>query len=209
MKAASGTPLICIAGGIGSGKSVVSRVLVALGYAVYDCDSRAKILMDSREDVKCALADEIGPEVVCNGIIDRRRLADIVFSNPDRLAALNRIVHSAVVDDLVCWHRGLDVNPDIPCFVETALPFESGIDRIVDAMWVVDAPVETRVRRVMRRNGIKREQVLARISSQRDFSAVAQSEALPVSVIVNDDIHAVLPQIMTLLEKLRLHSVNK
>ncbi|MDE6458817.1 MAG: dephospho-CoA kinase, partial [Muribaculum sp.] len=86
------TSLIAIAGGIGSGKSVVSRILRAMGCKVYDCDSEARRLMDNDEVIKCRLAEMIAPEVILHDrSIDRRRLAEIVFADRRKLETLNSI----------------------------------------------------------------------------------------------------------------------
>ncbi|MDE6436166.1 MAG: dephospho-CoA kinase, partial [Muribaculaceae bacterium] len=90
------TFLIAITGGIGSGKSVVSRVLRAMGYPVYDCDSQAKAIMDADAEIHRRLCSEIDAAVVTDGVIDRKRLAEIVFNDKAKLAVLNAIVHSAV-----------------------------------------------------------------------------------------------------------------
>ncbi len=93
-------PLIAITGGIGSGKSVVSRILLALGYPVYDCDSRAKTLMDADSTIKRRLIEEIGEATVVDGIIDRPALSRMVYADAIMLERPNAIVHAAVRADL-------------------------------------------------------------------------------------------------------------
>ena len=89
--------VVLITGGIGSGKSVVSSILRANGYEVYDCDSEARRLMDSDAGMRCRLRNELCDDAVDdNGMIDRRKIASVVFSNPEKLAILNSIVHGAV-----------------------------------------------------------------------------------------------------------------
>ena len=185
--------LIAIAGGIGSGKSVVSRVLAAMGYAVYDCDSRAKALMDVSERIKSLLAERISPAVItAEGEIDRRVLASIVFSDSDRLGVLNEIVHAEVRADLAEWAAGRPL-----AFVETAILYESGLDAMVDEVWMVDAPKEMRVERVMKRSSMSAAEVEARIESQLAFTP---SKLHPKThLIVNDNFRAVLPQVERLL----------
>ena len=180
--------LIAIAGGIGSGKSVVSRVLAAMGYAVYDCDSRAKALMDVSEKIKSLLAERISPAVItAEGEIDRRVLASIVFSDSDRLGVLNEIVHAEVRADLAEWAAGRPL----------AFLYESGLDAMVDEVWMVDAPKEMRVERVMKRSSMSAAEVEARIESQLAFTP---SKLHPKThLIVNDNFRAVLPQVEQLL----------
>ena len=88
--------IIGVTGGIGSGKSVVCRFLHILGYSVYDSDERAKVLMDSSASIKSALVAEFGADVCIDGVLDRRRLAEIVFADAMALNRLNAIVHPAV-----------------------------------------------------------------------------------------------------------------
>ena len=99
-------PLIAIAGGIGCGKSVVSHILSALGYQVYDSDSRAKKLMDNDDAIKQAIARQISPDAITSaGQIDRKHLAAVVFANKEKLQQLNSIVHGAVKRDIAAWRE--------------------------------------------------------------------------------------------------------
>lgn len=187
--------LTAITGGIGSGKSVVSRVLRILGYPVYDCDSAAKSLMDADEEIKRRLIDEIDSLAVVDGVIDRRRIAEVVFADAEKLAALNAIVHAAVREDIASWVFSQDSDR---LFVETAILYESGLNRMVDAEWRVESPLELRIERTMRRSALSRSQVEERIAAQI-IEAPAGEPPLPVFTIVNDLTHALLPQIELLL----------
>lgn len=159
------TGLIGVAGGIGSGKSVVCRILSAMGYPVYDCDARARIIMDSDAKIKEQIACRIDPQsIMPDGSIDRRRLANIVFGDRCKLEMLNSIVHGAVRADLLKWTAA--TYSDL-AFVETAILYESGVDRIVDAVWQVVAPQSVRIERVMRRNGMTAQEAVSRIEAQR------------------------------------------
>ncbi len=191
--------LIAITGGIGSGKSVVSRILRIMGYEVYDSDSRAKALMDADELIKQRLASDIAREVIDDaGAIDRQLLSQIVFADAAMLARLNAIVHEAVRRDIMRWQ---EIVGDEVAFVETALLFQSGLNRIVDAEWRVDAPEALRIERVMLRNSLSREQVAARIASQAYTPAPGEPEP-PCRMILNDGIEPLLPQILAAVEAL-------
>lgn len=190
----SSTRLIAITGGIGSGKSVISDILRAMGHKVYDCDTRAKALMDTDESIKDDLINLISIDAVrSDRTIDRKLLSEIVFNDPDALSRLNSIVHKAVRADLRRWR---DTSSDKTVWVETAILYASRLDREVDEVWEITAPTELRVQRVMKRNSMSREQVLARISSQS--TTAAQLHPLTKS-IVNDGVEPVLPQILSLL----------
>lgn len=191
------TSLTAIAGGIGSGKSVVSRMLSAMGRPVYDCDSRARKIMDVSEGIRRRIADEISGDVFdSNGAIDRSKLAAIVFDDKASLSRLNKIVHKAVIDDILSWLEALPETETV-AWVESAIIYESGIDRIVDCVWEVEAPVDLRIERVKRRSGLSTEQVRSRIESQR--LPAAQIPHPNVHRLINDDVVAVLPQVLSLL----------
>ena len=188
--------LIAIVGGIGSGKSVVSHVLRLMDYEVYDCDICAKKLMNESETIKQRLAAAFGDEVItASGMVNKPKLAEIIFNDKAALATVNGIVHPEVIADFKrcaakCSGRAF--------FVETALPQESGIDAIADEIWMVEAPQPVRVLRVMERNGVSSGEVLQRMKNQ-DYSNLKNN---CVRHIVNDDANAILPQIAALLQRL-------
>ncbi len=187
--------LVAITGGIGSGKSVVSRILRTMGYPVYDCDSRAKALMDTDEAIKTRLIAEIDSLAVAGGVINRRRIADVVFADAEKLLALNAIVHEAVKEDIAHWVASQAADTT---FVETAILYESGLNLMVDAEWRVEAPTELRIERVMRRNGMSRSDVERRIAAQTT-DAPAGAPPLRIFKVLNDGQQALLPQIEALV----------
>ena len=188
--------LTAVCGGIGAGKSVVSRVLRAMSYEVFDCDSEAKALMDCDAHIKQRLTDEITPDAVRpDGTINRQAVSATVFADTDKLRRLNEIVHTAVKQRLADWYRRRAIKGR-RLFVETALLYQSGLDRVADEVWEVTAPDELRIERVIRRNGLSADEVRARIDSQAFTPAVPHSR---VSYILNDNFTPVLPQILALL----------
>ena len=185
---------IAIIGGIGSGKSVVSRLLSLMGYPVYDCDSNAKRLMDESEDIHRGLVDIFGPSAVTPEGINRAYIASIAFKDAEKLSKLNSLVHPAVLHDFDRWAQQ---NGEI-VFVETAILSESGMSKSVDAVWSVEAPMECRVERVMVRNAMSREDVMRRISSQ---ATTIPDEITSVTHLINDDSHALIPQIVAAIQR--------
>lgn len=189
--------LTAITGGIGSGKSVVCNVLRALGYEVYDCDLRARGIMDGDAALKNRLSEAFGKNIVgSDGSIDRPALGAIVFNDPEKLDILNALVHGAVKDDIAAWCDRLSAQPRL--FIETAILYQSGLDKMVDDIWEVTAPEDVRIARVMARNNLTAEQVRSRIEAQR-FPVPAQHP--PVATILNDGHTPLLPQVLALLEK--------
>lgn len=187
--------LVAISGGIGSGKSVVSHLLTLLGYSVYDCDSRAKLLMNRSEDVKRELCEAFGDDVITpQETVNRDVLSKIIFGNAEALKTVNSIVHPRVVAEIMSLAGKCN---DEYFFFETALPQESGLDKLADAVWLVTAPVEKRIERVIKRSGLTREQVMARIASQ-DYSNIKNNR---VEYIINDENKSLTNQLLTLLTK--------
>ncbi len=190
--------LIAITGGIGSGKSVVAHMVQVMGYEVYDCDSRAKQLMTGDAEVKRLLVEAFGHEIYLNdGSINRQHLSAVAFADSEALSRLNAIVHPATARDLQRWAGEQSARGAAVAFVETALLRTASLDRVVDDVWHVTAPDEVRIQRVMARNGFSREQVQARIASQSLEDSIAPGE----QVIVNDNDHALLPQVTRLLSQ--------
>ena len=189
--------LIAITGGIGSGKSVVSRLVKVMGYEVYDCDSRAKALMTEDSMVRQQLAEAFGEETYLDdGSLNRAHLSAAAFGDPTALTRLNAIVHPATATDLICWaDEQADAGATI-AFVETALLRTSGLDRVVDEVWHVTASDQVRIDRVMVRSGLTADQVKERMAAQRDEEAPADGE----QVLVNDNVTALLPQVIKLLK---------
>ena len=188
--------LIAITGGIGSGKSVVSRLVGVMGYQVYDCDSRAKSLMTDDPIVRQQLTEAFGKDTyLSDGTLNRSHLSAAAFGDPNALARLNAIVHPATATDLLRWADEQAQLGATAAFVETALLRTAGLDRVVDTVWHVTAPDAVRIERVMARSGLTTEQVKARMAAQCSEDAVNDGE----QVLVNDNAKALIPQVINLL----------
>lgn len=187
--------LIAISGGIGSGKSVICNILNILGYKIYDCDSMAKYIMDNSDAIKNSIASEISPKAITTTRdIDRKALAEIVFNDSTKLNILNNIVHSSIKNDIIKW-RANNSNQEL-LFIETAILYQSGLDKVVSEVWEVDAPVNIRIKRVMDRNHNSKDEVIARINSQQ----IPNVELHPnTHIIINDNSTPIIPQIQQLL----------
>lgn len=188
--------LTAITGGIGSGKSVVSDILRVMGYPVYDCDSEAKFIMDGNDDIKNALKEHVSPQAVnSDGSLNRKEISRVVFSDPASLAFLNAIVHGAVLDDLRRWCAGQSCGH---LFVETAILYQSGLDRLVGDVIEVTAPDDLRILRVMKRSGLDEHEVASRIAAQIIMPDKPHER---ITAISNDGYNALLPQITEYLDR--------
>lgn len=200
------TKLVGICGGIGSGKSFVSRILRTLGCGVYDCDLEARRIMDTSCGLKDAIAEALGRECVSadGSTLLRPVIASKVFSDSDARARLNGLVHAHVIDDIKCWKSRLE-NENVPLlFVESAILVTSGIAHLCDAVWRVTAPRSVRISRVMARSGLTENEVDARINAQSgELSALdAISSHIPVITIDNSPAAPLLSEVTRELDYL-------
>lgn len=182
-----------VTGGIGSGKSTVCRIFESLGIPVYDADTWARWLIENDEAVKKGIIDLFGAEAYdAGGNYQRAFISNIVFDNPDKLQALNALVHPAVERHSSAWHDDW-VQKGVPYTVkEAALMIESGSYRHLDFLIVVTAPEELRIERVRLRDGASAEAVRARISKQ-----ILEADRIKFAtfVIQNDGRHSLIPQV--------------
>ncbi len=159
---------IGLTGGIGGGKSVVAAMFKKLGAAVLSADEIARNLTEKNPTIKKEIWKEFGPQVFSReGLLDRKRMADIVFSNRERKEKLNAIIHPFVLKKIEEEISRLEESSNATFVIhEAALIYEAGADKDLDYVIVVDAAQETRIRRVMERDGVSRADVLRRIRSQ-------------------------------------------
>ncbi len=187
---------IGITGGIGSGKSTVAKIFAILGIPVYYADGAAKRLMETNTELQQALTAVFGDQLYQNGQLNRPFLANLVFNDADKLAQLNALVHPATLKDAEEWMQ----RQTAPyCLKEAALIFESGSQQNLDYVIGVYAPESLRIQRVVQRDGVKQEQVLARMNKQINETIKMR---LCDFVIANDEQQMVIPQVMALHEKL-------
>lgn len=159
---------IGLTGGIGSGKTTAAKRLLALGARVYHADEISRRALDPGAVCYDRVVSAFGREILqSDGTIDRKRLGQLVFSDEEKRQRLNGIVHPYVITELFAHaERDLSNEPDGIAVFEVPLLFESGLHMMMDHNVVVSCTVENRIRRVMARDDLTREQVLARIQAQ-------------------------------------------
>ena len=188
--------MIGICGGIGSGKSVVSRMLRLRGECVYDCDLEAKRIMDSSEEVLSALNGRYG-DAVCpaGGPICRPELAKRIFGNDTERLWLNALVHRLVREDAERWHADMTPGGHQRCFVESAILASSGLASMCDEIWVVTASEEIRMARIMDRDSLTADSIRSRMRSQEEEERLLLSSGKPIRMIDNSGSEPLLTQI--------------
>ena len=188
------TVRIGITGGIGSGKSVVSRLLEAMGIPVYISDVETKRLMLADSDIRRELVALLGDEVYAGGVLNKPLLASYLFGNLEHALQVNGIIHPRVKEDFRQWLRHHAVCPIAG--IESAILIEAGFAGEVDVIVMVYAPEEVRVQRAMKRDVSSRELIEKRIRSQMSDE---EKRGRADFVIVNDGETPLIPQVLALI----------
>ena len=168
-----------------------------MGYPVYYADLEARIIIESDVQVINAISNLFGADIYLSGKLDRKRLASLVFTNPDLLNSINGVVHPAVASHFEKWVNNTTATI---VFKEAAILFESGAYKQVDKTILVTAPIELRVNRVTKRDGVSAEDVRKRITNQLSENELSK---LTDFKVVNDGNSLVLPQVLSIIEILK------
>lgn len=184
-----------LTGGIGSGKTTVSKVFSALNYPVFYSDLEAKKIMHS-DEVRMEIQRVFGNEVYENGVLKRSKMAELIFNDQSLRSKLELIVHPKVreaFDEFVQQSQSKIV------FNEAAILFETGANKRFDKIVYVSAPEDIRIKRVMARDQISEEAVRSRIKAQNPDE---ENSKLADFVIINDGKKSIINQVMSILEEL-------
>ncbi len=192
---------IAITGGIGSGKSYVSRLLEERGIPVYNADNEAKRLTASHEGIRSGLRMLVGDAVYQGDTLNKPLLASYLFANAENASRVNAIIHPRVKEDFIRWTAEQEAEV---VGLESAILYEAGFQDTVDAVVMVFAPETLRIRRAMQRDNASEAQVKARIAAQLDDAEKARRADF---VIVNDGTEALLPQLDNLIERLKTSKI--
>ena len=190
------TKIIGLTGGIGSGKTTIAKHIKSLGIPIYIADDEAKKILMLPETLK-SLKLVFGNAIFDNETLNKNKLANIVFSNPEMLKQLNKIIHPAVKRDFDNW---LIANKNQPLVIkEAAILFESGSYRDCDAVITIVTTLNSRIQRVMERDKTNYEAVLSRVNNQwTDEMRIEKSDY----VIENEDINLAFLQTENILKKI-------
>lgn len=190
-----------ITGGIGSGKSIVTKIFKSLGIPVYNADEAAKRLMNENHSLRNQLQDIFGNDIFpAEGIFDRKKLAAIVFQQPELLHKLNNLVHPSVGSDYQDWQK----NQTAPYTLrEAAILYESGTHIDLDAVIMVDSPENLKIERIKKRDGRTEGEIKSIM--QRQWPA-EELRSRANFIIENDDTHPVIPQVLAIHQQLLSHA---
>jgi dephospho-CoA kinase len=190
------TKIVGLTGGIGSGKTTIAKYIKSFGIPVYIADDEAKkilLLPETLNSIKLVF----GNSIFVNGLLNKDKLSNIVFNNPEMLKQLNQIIHPALKRDFDNW---LQLNRNHPIVVkEAAILFESGSYKDCDTIITVIAPINSRIQRVMARDNTNSEDVMSRINSQwTDEMRIERSDY----VVENEDVNIACAQTINILKTL-------
>ncbi len=190
------TKIIGLTGGIGSGKTTVARQFESFGIPIYIADKEAKKLMEL-PDVKENIKAVFGNEIFDNTVLNRQKLAEIVFNDKNKLQELNNIIHPKVKSHFDNWLKEKKAAPFV--IKESALLFETTNEMNFDAIITVTAPVAVRIQRVIDRDKLERHEVLKRINNQiPDEIKIAKSNF----IIQNDSLESLTKQVKNIYNQL-------
>lgn len=195
--------VIGLTGGIGSGKSTVSRLFGIMGIPVYIADTESKRITESSPVIKEKLTEKYGQHLYFQGKLDKALLASLIFENEKNRLFVNSVIHPEVRIDFAKWKARHSQSPFL--VIESAILFETGLYKTVDISITVFASEELRIRRVELRDGLSRESIISRIKSQfSDDEKISRSDF----VINNDDKLALIPQVEKIKSVFHLYRTN-
>lgn len=179
------TKIIGLTGGIGSGKSTVAHYIASKGIPVYIADDEAKKIME-REDIKQKIQNLFAESILnSDNSLNRKKIAEFVFNNPNKLQELNAIVHPEVQLHFTNWVKSHENYPFI--VKEVAILFETGGNKACDKVILITAPEEVRINRAMSRDNLTKEEILVRISNQySDEKKKKMSDFIVDNIDLND-----------------------
>ncbi len=191
--------IIGLTGGIGSGKTTIAKMFEALGVPIYYADDEAKKLMHTSLIIRMEVSALFGEEAYNEFGLNRKFIASIVFAVPEKLKALNAIVHPEVAKHFLAWAAEKERLNFPYVLKENAILFESGGDKDCDMIITVIAGKEERIQRVMKRDTTTRKEVLQRIANQWEDSLrisksdfVLNNNSIDESLKKVKDIHKII-----------------
>jgi dephospho-CoA kinase len=182
--------IVGLTGGIGSGKTTVAKIFKELGIPVFFADDAAKKLMQESATLRSKIRATFGDKSYLNNTLNRSYLANLVFTDKTNLERLNKLVHPAVKNYFKNWMS----QQNAPYLIyENAILYEIGSDKDCDFVIAVSANHETRIKRVVKRDAVTRQDVLDRINNQWDAEKKVH---LADAVIINDNNKALKSQVL-------------
>lgn len=189
-----------LTGGIGSGKSYVAQIFAHLGVPIFYADADAKEVLN-QPDILAQLSTLFKADIIDIDTMaaNRKKIAEIVFSDANKLKQLNQLIHPITKHNFELWASQNKSHGYV--IKEAAIMFESGADKLLDTIITVGCPLNLRIKRVMQRDRVLEEEVTKRINNQ-----MSEEERIKLSqfVIYNNETDLLLPQVLKIHEQLKM-----
>ena len=161
--------VIGITGGSGAGKTAICNLLKEQGASIIDADKIARKIVEIGQPALQDIENAFGKEILLDsGHLNRKKLGSIVFTDKERLKLLNEITHPRIIAEIERSLDEMQQRQKTLVVVDAPLLFETALNQLVGEIWVVVAPLEMRIQRIMERDKLSREEAKLRISSQKD-----------------------------------------
>jgi dephospho-CoA kinase len=190
---------IGITGGIGSGKTYICKLLELMNFSVFYSDTEAKNIQNTDPEVRTKLIELFSEECYTEDGLNRKFLAEIIFSDPAAKKQVEEIIHPAVAKHFTQWCETKEASNERIVFIESAILYESGFDKMVDKVIMVYADEEVRIERSMNRDGADRTAIEERIKNQGSDKEKCKKADF---IINNNPNNLVNKQIIEIIKKL-------
>lgn len=185
-----------LTGGIGSGKTTVARIFEIFGIPVFNADKKAKELINHNQILKSQIIKAFGSNAFLGGSYNVQFISEIVFNDNSKLDLLNNIVHPHVYSSFEIW---TEAQQNIPYLImEAAILFESGFSSRFDYTITVNAPLDIRIQRIIKRDNTTSEKVMSIMEMQLTDSERSRKADF---IIINDNSHLLIPQVLEIHDK--------
>jgi dephospho-CoA kinase len=185
-----------LSGGIGSGKTFISRIFLSLGIPVFYADTVVKSLYEEHSGLQSSLRVLLGNDIYKDGKLQRKIMASLIFQDQELLIKVNALVHPLVAEEFQKWSN----EQHTPYVIqEAAILFESQVAEVMNFNIAVTAPESLRIMRVMKRDHVTEAEIKQRMLRQWPDE---QRNAMADFIMINDDKHALLPQVIAIHENI-------
>ncbi len=166
------TKIVGLVGMMGSGKSTILEVFESLKISCFNSDNEAKKIMKTIPDIRKQIIHIFGHESYLNQTPNKKYLSNIVFNNPKKLNLLNKIIHPILIKKIILWSKNITSKY---CVVESAILFESGLNKLCNKIICVEAPEKIRIQRIIKRDKINKESIIKRFNNQTKLKSHIKS----------------------------------
>jgi len=166
------TKIVGLVGMMGSGKSMILEIFETLKISCFNSDKEAKKIMETIPLIRNQIIDVFGHESYFNQTPNTKYLSDIVFKNPNKLKLLNEIIHPVIKKKIISWSKNITSRYGV---IESAILFESGLNKLCNKIIWVEAPEKIRIQRIINRDKIKKESIKDRLNNQSKLKSHIKS----------------------------------